>query len=240
LSYRGIIIKMIPNYKTYYSQYANQTLYWLRVDTKERYEKNLLEKRHLLEKNNWIDKSFTYKFNSHGFRSDEFTEKPTIMFLGCSLTFGMGIPVENTWCSLIAEELKLIPANLGISGSSADTAFRLCHGYIDLIKPKIIVFINPPEIRTEYFNNEEWPENLGIWYNKDSEIFVKWSLDENNNYFQMQKNILGIKAMCYERGIKFVYGDQKLIPRIDLARDLLHPGIESNKKFAKIILKKIN
>ena len=96
-----------PNYNSYYKEYANKSLDWLPMDTKELYEKNLKEKYQLLKQHDWIDKSFTYKFNSHGFRCEEFTNKPTIMVLGCSFTCGIGLPIEFIWPELISKNLNL-------------------------------------------------------------------------------------------------------------------------------------
>ena len=227
------------DYTTIYTKYANQTLDWLPMDTEERYILHKSTKFNELNSYGWIDNKFTYKFNSNGFRCDEFTSEPTIMFLGCSLTVGIGLPLENCWASIVAKQLSMKCANLGVGGGSADTAFRLCHGYIDKIKPKILVLLVPPYGRKEMFTENGNCKQYGTWTKNLSSVLDGWFMNDNNLYFQAQKNILGIKQMCVERNIKFVHDDFINCPTLDFARDLLHPGIKSNLNRASIFLEKI-
>ena len=243
-----------PNHNSHYKFYANKTLDWLPIDTKELYEKNLKDKYQLLKDNNWIDKSFTYKFNSYGFRCDEFTDKPTIMFLGCSNTCGIGLPIENIWPELVSKNLNMHCANLGQGGGSNDTAFRLCHGWIDIINPQIVVLLNPPGIRLEIIDavvmrhlTPTWIHNTVTHY----QSFLKdWSRDDNNNYFNTLKNKLAIENLCKARNVKFVFLESdeliqmqmdlsKSLGYLDAARDLGHRGVLTHKKFTEYALTKI-
>jgi hypothetical protein len=84
------------------------------------------------------------------------------------------------------------------------------------------------------------PKNLVINHcpNKDSEIMYKlWASDENNDFFNREKNVLGIQMMCQTRGIKFIYVESSSLYRsTSLARDLAHAGIESHRLFADEII----
>ena len=92
-------------------------------------------------------KTYTYKFNSHSFRCDEFIEQSDlpILFLGCSNTFGIGLELENTWPYVLLNEIKnytgkKIPLwNLAIPGSSIDEQALVLEYYVDQLKPKIIL-----------------------------------------------------------------------------------------------------
>jgi len=240
-----------PNYDSHYKKYANKTFDWLSIDSKEAYEKNLKEKYQLLKANNWIDKSFTYKFNSHAFRCEEFTDDPTIMFLGCSNTCGIGLPVESIWPELVAKKLNMRCANLGQAGGSNDSSFRLCHGWIDIIKPKIVFLLSPPGIRLEILDavvmkhlTPTWIHNKATHY-KD---FLKdWCRDDNNNYFNTLKNSLAIENLCNARNIKYIFLDSDDFAQVqtdlsnaqgylDLARDLGHRGVSSHKIFSEQVL----
>lgn len=225
------------NYNSFYKHYANKTLDWLPSDTSERYEENLRNKLYLLQSNNWINNHFKYKFNSHGFRCEEFTDEPTAMFLGCSYTIGIGLPVEKIWPELVAKELNLRCANLGIGGGSCDAAFRLCLGYIDIIKPKVVMFMIPPGIRYELVTDKSVTNILAALSTDD---FTKqWSVDDNNNYFNQQKNLLGIEMLCQNRGIKFMsihHGE--LHTGYSLARDLMHVGIDGHLALSKKIIER--
>ena len=227
-----------PNYDSYYKKYANQSLDWLEMDVKNLYEKNIKENYQLLKLNNWIDKSFTYKFNSHGFRCNEFSDDPTIMFLGASSTVGVGLPIDYIWPEVISKNLNMRCANLAIGGSSCDTAFRLCHGWIDIIKPHLVIFFGPPSGRLELVNADTITNLNLAWPDTNKDFLKKWGIDDNNIYFNEIKNRLAIENLCLSRNIKFHFVNFG-IDKIDLARDLMHSGINSNQKFAEKILARI-
>jgi hypothetical protein len=229
----------MPNYDSLYKRLANQTTSWLSGDTSELYEKNLIKRYDELKKNNWIDTTFTYKFNSLGFRCNEFTQDPSIMFLGCSFTVGIGLPVQSIWPELVSNQLKMNCANFGIGGGSPDTAFRLCHGYIDKIKPKLVIFMIPPSIRFENVNDNQ-VSNVLVSNPQYSSFYKNWAIDDNNSYFNREKNILGLKMLCKERDIKLIIVDYNELNCADsLARDLSHCGIESHSIFSKKLLDRI-
>jgi hypothetical protein len=241
-------------YRSYHYRFRNQSLNWFNADSEEKYTLNYKNRYLDLEINEWIDNHFIYKFNSHGFRSEEFSDEPTIMTLGCSNTFGVGLPVDKIWPELLAKELNMKCFNMGICGGSLDGAFRMCHGYIDIVKPKIVVLLEPPPNRMELFNvNSMPPCNIGTWNinspgeNDPIENFAKlWLSSDYNDYFNREKNILAIKQMCIERNIKFVYeSSDKLYPTNPpgselksgmLARDLMHAGIFGHVKLTKKLL----
>lgn len=234
---------MVPNYNSFYKNLANQTLEWLPMDTAELYVKNLAHNREKLELNGWIDKKITYQFNSQGFRCAEFSEEPSIMCLGCSFTIGIGLPIETIWPELIAKQLKMQCANFGIGGSSPDTAFRLCHGYIDKIKPKIVIFMVPPSIRCEFVAENNISNIIVSTDDKQHQDFFKlWASDDNNDYFNREKNILGIKMLCMERNIKFILTEAKELINLSShlrARDLVHRGADAHQNISKVLLERI-
>jgi hypothetical protein len=230
------------NYRSTYKRYSDISINWLPSDTEELYKKNLIEKKSLLEQNNWIDRKFTYTFNSEGFRSERFTNNPTAMFLGCSYTVGIGLPVEDIWPTLVAKHLNMSCANLGQGGASADTAFRLCLGWINKIKPKIVIFLQPPGIRWEILNYQKI-EFLGAssspHFGYEQYMNDYWA-DENNHHFNTVKNTLAIQQLCADRNIKFIKFDK--FPnhdQKDLARDLAHAGVKTHQSFATQVCNKI-
>jgi hypothetical protein len=215
---------------------------WCPMDTAQLYMKNRIKNIKMLKQNGWMNNTFDYSFNSKGFRCKEFTSDPTIMFLGCSYTCGIGLPVETIWPELVAKSLKMKCANLGQGAGSCDTAFRLCLGYIDKIKPKIVIFLQPPNIRWELVSKNNI-NLLGIWavdkISNYKSYIQDYSIDENNNYFNSYKNILAVESLCEKRQIKFLHFDSYNHGKSDLARDLVHPGIEANLQFSTIVLSKL-
>jgi len=230
------------NYNSNTIDFANTSIPWYGMDSEKSYAKNLKEKSKLLKRYDWIDKSIDYSFNSKGFRCSEFTSDPTIMFLGGSVVLGTGLPVDTIWPELVAKSLNMKCANLGQGGGSFDTAFRMCLGYIDKIKPKIVIFLKPNGIRWEIVS-ESNIHFFGIWTMDKDKIYKnymqEYMIDENNNYFNTYKNILAIESLCKERQIKFLNFETSDLVKNDLARDLAHPGIRSNLQFANTVLSKL-
>jgi hypothetical protein len=215
--------------------YANQELDWLPMDTESLYKENLKNKYDLLHYHNWIDNKFTYKFNSAGFRSDEFEEnKSSIVFLGCSMTVGIGVPYENTWSKIVSEELNLKCYNFGIGGSSNDTAFRYAYTWLGKIKPSICVFCQTFSDRIEIWQDGKIISNIAEEHPKF--YLGTWQSTSLNKEILAEKNCLSIQHLCHRYNIKFVHASVHDIEFLDLARDLAHPGIESNRQFSKTIL----
>jgi hypothetical protein len=244
----------MPNYNSIYLENAGRTQTWVGLDNEIHYQENLQRHKDILEQNGWIGDQarFNYKFNSNGFRCDEFTTDPTIMFLGCSLTVGVGLPVDAIWPELVSRELGLRCANLGQGGGSADTAFRLCHGWIDQICPKRVIYLKPPGTRWEMLVQERtmmfnvyWRRHPRRKEGVEYETYVDDYLsDENNQYFNDLKNTMGIEQICRSRGVDLhIFNTSDLIdlwiPK-SKARDCGHPGVDTHTAFAQQVIKEIN
>ena len=223
-----------------YSKVANQTLDWLPMDSKERYEENLKNNLSKLQKFNWVDSTFTYNFNSHGFRCEEFTEDPSIMFLGCSLTMGIGVPLENNWPTLVSKGLNLKMINLGIGGSGPDTTFRLANHYIPQLKPKIVIRLQSFKGRfslvTENKIYEFLPSQCPVEYQK---FYFEWATYKENLVLHELKHSLAIESICNKNNIKYLSFSLDDFIQLDTARDLMHFGILSSKEFSKKVLNEI-
>lgn len=74
----------------------------------------------------------TYKFNSYGYRSPEFSSGTKFVAAGCSMTFGEGVPEDGSWGKLLATRLGLQEsyANLGIRGGSIGQTVLNIFAYI--------------------------------------------------------------------------------------------------------------
>jgi len=209
------------------------------MDTEERYLKNLKSNRRSLEHNGWIDKEIIYQFNSSAFRCEEFTNDPSILFLGCSHTVGIGMPIEQTWPTIVASKLNLKCYNLGQGGGSADAAYRLGSHWIPRILPKIVVFLIPDIHRLEVVreNNIEFltPMTPTSQY---AGFYNKWVYFESNGWLNSQKNTLALEHISNRYDCKFVslHADRVCINGVDLARDLAHLGVQSNVNLADMFL----
>jgi hypothetical protein len=232
---------MTPQHRN--SSLANQEFNWNGTDSQELYQKNLIKNRLSLERYKWIDRPITYKFNSHGFRADEFdSTKPGVMFLGCSHTLGVGLPYESTWAHKVSSSLRLKNYNLGVGGSSNDTAFRLAHYWIEQLKPKLVVFFSPDRSRFELHVDDDQLYDLGVWPIgfPMTDMFAKsWISNDNNSNMNYLKNVLAIKQLCSEHNIKYIQEQVQLINGIDQARDLLHFGEKTQRGIASMFLSKL-
>lgn len=77
---------------------------------------NILKSEKILNKNIKNDNDITYILNNDGFRSDNFVNSHNglhILFAGCSETFGVSSPIEETWSKILYNEIS---KNNNVSG----------------------------------------------------------------------------------------------------------------------------
>jgi hypothetical protein len=222
---------------------ANQELLWYGTDTEELYQKNLIKNQSQLEQFGWIDQPITYKFNSYGFRADEFdSNDPGVVFIGCSHTLGVGLPVESTWAHIVSTKLKLKNYNLGVGGSSNDTAFRLLYYWIEQLRPSLVIFLSPDRARLELHIDQDQTYDLSVWPIGFPMIdnFAKcWLGNDVNSNMNYLKNTLAIKQLCSQHNIKYIQEDVSTIHSIDQARDLQHYGKKTNRGIASMFLSRV-
>lgn len=237
----------------YWSNYSNQELDFFSTDTIELYQKNISENYETMKSFNWIDTKFNYKFNSLGFRSDEFTDH-SILFLGCSITQGIGMPVEKIFPTLVSRKLDMPCINLGIERTSANTAFRLAYHFLPKLKPKIVVatLLYPhrlelllPDKAIHFIPNIKYQQRDSYSAKYYVDYYDKWLSSVENSTLNYKKNILAINQLCDLNGIKFVnYTDfiqqdkaaSMMLDSTSRARDLVHPGESTHQLLAKQLL----
>jgi hypothetical protein len=217
-----------------YRNQANTVHKWCPFDTHELwiYHRNNTEKKAALDSLNWTEDSITYKFNSHGFRSDEF-DGDGIVFLGCSLTVGIGMDLERTWAHLISTKLNLKNWNLGQGAGANDTCFRLGDYWIPKLKPKMVCMLSPSKYRIEIVKPhsiiEPFLPNSKRSLKKD--LYNDWLSTDANGKLNAKKNIDALAFLCNQLEIPFYYlsADETMANGGgthdgDYGRDLLHPG----------------
>lgn len=242
--------------------YAGQTLEWFGMDTEKTYQHHIQHKYDLMREYGWIDKKFTYQFNKHGFRSEEFTGGDSIVFLGASDTLCTGVPLEESWPYIVASNLNLKRYNLGLGGASGSTAFRMAKYWLDKLNPKLVVLMSPMNTRFELADEVDGQRayfQLGpSMYEKDSaywdyfknkhlksdffHFYKVWSVAEDNLLLLQEKNELAIECLANKINAKFVLADSVKDCKdiaVDLGRDLLHAGTKTNQLMADIVLSRI-
>jgi hypothetical protein len=99
--------------------------------------------QHTLKKQNDVI-DIDYNLNSLGYRDKEFDGKAEVLFLGCSMTHGDGLPEEYIWKSLLAKKLNISSANLGSSGDSIIGQVAKAFYYFEKFgNPKMVVALFP-------------------------------------------------------------------------------------------------
>lgn len=231
------------------TQYADSTVFWIPPDTQAQYQNNLKHKdnRRLLEQFGWIDQTIEYTFNSDGFRTTQFDQRDNFVAIGCSFTQGTGVSESERWTTLVSKQLDLWCWNLGIAGASSDTCYRIARYYLEKLRPKFVVFLEPRSNRIELHDDPaqpphliNWTYNLGDW---GSGNYVKTMLANDENLeIRAEKNKAAIGYVCAQLDIPVVmyapndYKDRVMDKtQLDLGRDLLHPGRLNNKAFATVV-----
>lgn len=236
--------------------FANQTLEWLPTDTKENYEKLIQDPEHrrYFAEMGWDQPgAITYKFNSHGFRADEFDGGPYMMALGCSYTIGIGLPDDVTWARQTAKTLKMKCANLAWGGYSADTCFRMAEYWIPALRPTYVCMLAPPMHRIELLLDKDslstpqipvevfLPQSQSLLFDPGDQYLKHWFLNEENARVNQSKNILAIQQLCADLNIPCTihraeehmwWGREE----IGYARDFMHGGPKIHNLLAKKFL----
>ena len=222
--------------KDAFRKWGNKTFTWM-PDEEQNFG-NLSPEQKEFWKNNW----FTYTLNSYGFRCNDFStykHNPTLAVLGCSHTFGIGLPIEKTWGWIVAQNLGLQLVNLGVPGGSMDTCSRIAKFWLPHIQPKIILLQIPELFRREYYH--KWGFGMkGVW-DKD---FTKFALDnwnEQEDKFNFEKNLdlINYYSSCKVVSFNFhkiIEGTFLEQDEYLLARDGRHWGIETHQCLAEKIL----
>ena len=186
------------------------------------------------ENEDWTD-PILYETNSYGFRSKEFEEcRDSIIFLGCSSTFGIGLPHDKLWCHLVAKELGLPYFNLSVCGGSLDSAFRVLSEWMPVIKSKI-VFLQIPQPRREVVCPEERLILRVMPANKHVE-HLHVMLNDTDCGLNRKKNLLSMEKICESYDSKFVSLERTNFVGEMWARDKFHFGYDCHEHFAKVAL----
>lgn len=230
----------------------NTTFYWDGTDSEERFLKNMkkTKTRQILEEKNWTDAIIEYKYNNFGFRCDEFEDTDCIVTLGCSYTFGTGLPIKDTFAQKVADNYQLKNYNLGVTGAANSTCFRLAYHWISTLKPKYVVFAQPERTRLALQKqngveihlkashiNEKKTAPYRAWY----KTFV---LNDNNVLLDYEKNTMAIKYLCQTNNIPLInFEIEDYLPNEktkDYARDLLHYGVKTQKRISDMVINQID
>ncbi len=85
-----------------------------------------------------------YKINKHGYRGKDFLKNKEILTLGCSQTFGMGIPERFIWPQVFSDKINIEFDNLATPGDSLQgQVYKAFQYFKEFGHPKFILGFFP-------------------------------------------------------------------------------------------------
>lgn len=96
--------------------------------------------------NEICDRNNDYKknVNSLGYRSPEFSNNTTSLFAGCSHTWGVGLPYDSMWSTIVAKSIGGTYSNVGFPGMSVTRIVQNIMSYCrEFGNPKNIFVLFP-------------------------------------------------------------------------------------------------
>lgn len=104
----------------------------------------------------WLDLDGEYVHNSFGYRSPEFHDNTQVIFAGDSFTYGVGLPEEYIWSSLVAKHFNFDSVNMGWPGASVTgIVSNIMHYFKVHGNPEYLFCMFPDFARMHMFLNEE-------------------------------------------------------------------------------------
>lgn len=231
---------------------------WQAVDTEASFRKNCKT-----QPNDWKYRTqdVTYSVNSNGYRCAEFNSidwSNSVVVLGCSLTFGIGVDDSETTSSLLQNILGHNVINLGMPGTGAD---YVLHNLARLkqanINPKKIIIQYPHSTRSFRWMTPNHVEAVSI--GNDKKDFEQWFLKHDVHHKEHTKSCRDIIRLFYPD--VFEYSSHSYVANMlsvtdwdthvlahemgytnmtDRARDLIHPGLAVNRAIAELLAKHID
>jgi hypothetical protein len=155
-----------------------------------------------------------YKLNNYGFRSDDFYKSGGILYSGCSVTYGTGLPSDKIWNVFLNKKIKNAEMlNLSLPGQSISKIIYDVYDYIDNFgKPKCIFILFPDILR--------FPQ---VSYDLEDRAVVSTSLLHNNSleFAEMtNEEVKGVKKIVTESSL--LYTAVKEISMLEKYLDLLN------------------
>jgi hypothetical protein len=213
--------------------------------------------------------SVSYEFNSLGYRGPEFEREPggaLVLFLGDSNTFGLGMPWDALWTTLVTARLEerwrtpVRQCNLAWGGTGSDFVAMMLHQAVDVLKPDAVFILWSFVPRMTWFAGPrrqvhfipEWKPNNDI---QEYTAYLRLAT-EAQGFYNYVRNFHLVNARLAHLRIPYVWGNMEPFSREllrsyvplegfvgpfmtvdgDLARDARHAGLQSHALFATEVL----
>lgn len=182
---------------------------------------------------NLVMSEFDLGLNSNGFRSPEFKKNVEFLIAGCSVTFGIGLPIEKIWHEILLSKSEYSYASVAFEGDSIGNQIQKIFSYINKFgNPKNILLLLPELNRIKIFNKPDSfvchaykfsKSDIKHYVNVYKSISFVNSNHENEKYFKKPidsemiipqemahmyaaQSINMLETYCYNLGINLIYG----------------------------------
>tara|TARA_A100001015_G_scaffold285335_1_gene352730 strand:+ start:2291 stop:3229 length:939 start_codon:yes stop_codon:yes gene_type:complete len=231
---------------------TSTTVSWYPMDSEEHFDSLPPQGPHFkFNKDN-----VRYTLNSYGYRGlcePTASEHFTVLVIGDSHTFGMGLDDKQIWPSQFQKLLqqqypRCRVINLSLPGASNDYIARMIYTCMKIIQPDCVipVYTYPNRREAIWDSGLMWQLNTTIPKNPvqaEYEEFQSWfmTINEHTDYYNQMKNHIFIESLCKDtiliasHVIKLGIFQHFLASKIgyyDVARDCKHYGPVVHKKFA--------
>ena len=159
---------------------------------------------------------FNYKINSEGFRSKSFNEfnvnDKNILFAGCSMTFGVGLPENLTWTDILLNKInssgldKYTAYNIGAPGVGIEIIYKNVLAFVESVGKPDKICILFPNISRGIIYDEAIKAFIysDVNLNRDKKVFDQKYKDIYSHEYQLYKIISVINSLeiiCKAKGI---------------------------------------
>lgn len=159
------------------------------VNLSKEYSNEILYSEYPKSKHNEF---YQNELNSFGYRCDEFVKEHNkhIVFSGCSVTWGAGLNIDETWSKILYDKINYNKNysgyfNLSIPGSSLIDQICTLFKYFKTYGNPNKIFICVPDILRFYFYNNKNNYIYDSFYNEDHIGFIKLFLFQY--YFMLEQ-----------------------------------------------------
>lgn len=194
---------MLENFNT---EYAGKTRKWTGTDKKSRFQKVSKKIPDNPSVKFYKDNPIDYSHNNYGFRTpDDFKFEKGNVFLGCSITYGIGVHIEDTWGYKLSKEVGGKFWNLGVGGTGIGTARRLLNDIEKVAKVEnVFLYMAFPYRYEMYFPDDDtwqtWSPTVEGNPNEalSSNWFKRALIHEKNMLQYWHSNFDAIKWYCHK------------------------------------------
>ena len=179
---------------------------WANSDTEENYIKTT----EMGVVHTYKADDFYYDLNKHGFRCDNFDTMKSglksVIYLGCSHTFGIGLPEEDVWAYKVHKKIEEKDdttynyINLSDYGNGIDTYMHLMP-YFKKFKPSYVISLTPDITRMIMPLENGYLSKMGRWVLDDDTIMKDFPnnrlktaysnlLLAGDNFFEYKKQVI--------------------------------------------------